>query len=546
MNETESKQVLLYDCTLRDGAQGPGIHFSLQDKLRLVRALDDFGMDYIEAGWPGSNPKDTALFQELSAAPLSHATLVAFGSTHRVGVAPAEDASLAALAACCAPVIAIVGKGSARQAQEVLGISPEENLSLVRESVEFLRKSGKRVFLDAEHFFDGYAEDSSYATTVLLTAWEAGAECLVLCDTNGGTLPYDVARTVCELREALPAQALLAIHCHNDADCAVAASLSALRSGCAMVQGAVNGFGERCGNANLCSIIPALAFKMPGYSLNEGVKVSTLTPLSRLFYEVTLVRELPQQPYVGAGAFAHKAGLHVAAVAKSPRNFEQIPPEAVGNHRRVLLSELSGSRSVQMKAHEVGVELTPQNSREVLRLLKDREAEGYAYEAADASFQLLLRRHLTEQQPPFELDGFRVIIEKRGPQEKCLSAATLKVRVNGRESEITAAEGEGPVDALDKCLRKALLTFFPDVSQMRLRDFKVRIIDGAAGTAAHTRVLIDSTDGQKEWSTVGLSENIIEAAWQALQDSVEFFLTPKAAPAAEPPQDDPSDNDGTR
>ncbi|MGN0866684.1 MAG: citramalate synthase [Oligosphaeraceae bacterium] len=537
MNQTSPKTILLYDCTLRDGAQGPGINFSLQDKLRLARALDDFGMDYVEAGWPGSNPKDTALYQELAVHPLKHARLVAFGSTHRVGVPAPQDPAMTALAECGAPAVALVGKSSARQAREVLGISPEENLRLIQESVAYLVEKGKEVFLDAEHFFDGYQDAPEYALETLRCAWEAGASCLTLCDTNGGTLPYDVARIVGEVRQGLPTEARLAIHCHNDADCAVACSLAAIRSGCQLVQGAINGFGERCGNANLCSILPALALKMPGYRVEEALRIQELTPLSRLFYEVTLVRERPQQPYVGTGAFAHKAGLHVAAVAKAPSHFEQIPPEAVGNQRNILLSELSGSRNVMLKARQLGIPLTPEDTKAVLKELKAREAQGYAFEAADASFQLLLQRLLSPRKPPFELDGFRVIIEKRGPTEKCLSAATLKVRVNGQESEITAAEGEGPVDALDKCLRKTLTTFFPEVRKMRLRDFKVRIIDGSVGTAAHTRVLIDSTDGQREWSTVGLSENIIEAAWQALQDSVEYFLEDDEAKHPQPAKD---------
>jgi len=518
------KYIRLYDCTLRDGAQGPGINFSLQDKLRLARALDDFGMDYIEAGWPGANPKDTALFEALVQSPLKHAKLVAFGATHHAGISASKDLGLVTLANSSAGVIALVGKASRRQVEEVLGISPAENLKLIRDSVKFLAKAGKEVFFDAEHFFDGYREDASYSLKVLRTALDAGASTLVLCDTNGATLPYDLADTVKEVVAAFPAGTPLGIHCHNDSDCAVGGTLAAVRSGCVLAQGTINGFGERCGNANLCSIIPAIALKMPNYAVDKAVKVSSLTQLSRLFYEVAVVREQPQQPYVGANAFAHKAGLHVAAVAKNTHSFEQISPEAVGNHRQILLSELSGSSSVSLKAKELGVKLDAKKTKMVLADLKQREAQGYSFEAADASFKLLLERSLSPQKSPFELDGFRVIIEKRGPGEKCLSAATLKVRVNGRESEIMAAEGEGPVDALDKCLRKSLTQFFPEVSKMKLRDFKVRIIDGAVGTAAHTRVLIDSTDGQQEWSTVGLSENIIEAAWQALQDSVEFFL----------------------
>lgn len=524
--DQEDTAIRLYDCTLRDGAQGPGINFSLQDKVRLCRALDDFGMDYIEAGWPGANPKDTALFQTLAAEPLKHAKLVAFGSTHKVGVAPSRDPALRALANCSATVTTIVGKSSLRQVQEVLCISPEENLRMIRNSIRYLLHAGKEVFFDAEHFFDGYREAPEYALQVLTEAAEAGATCLVLCDTNGGTLPYDIADVVTEIIKRLPENYSFGIHCHNDSDCAVGGSLAALRTGCMLVQGTINGFGERCGNANLCSIIPAVSMKMPNFCLDPAMKISELTRLSRLFYEVAVVREQPQQPYVGSRAFAHKAGMHVNAVAKNTHTFEQIPPEAVGNHREILLSELSGTSSVVLKAKQLGVKLhaKDEKAKAVLAELKEREAQGFAFEAADASFKLLLERALSPKKPPFELDGFRVIIEKRGPGEKCLSAATLKVRVNGQKSEIMAAEGEGPVDALDSCLRKALVTFFPQIKDMRLRDFKVRIIDGKIGTAAHTRVLIDSTDGRTEWGTVGLSENIIEAAWQALQDSVVYFL----------------------
>ncbi|MCQ2397014.1 MAG: citramalate synthase [Lentisphaeria bacterium] len=518
--------IRLYDCTLRDGAQGPGINYSLRDKLRLAIALDEFGIDYIEAGWPGANPKDTALFEKLAQKPLKHACLVAFGATHKAGIKAKDDPGLQVLARCSAKVIAIVGKSSLQHVTDILGITPEENLKIIKDSIQYLVKEGKQVFFDAEHFFDGYRDNSTYAMKVLTTAHDAGANNIILCDTNGATLPYDIADTVQEVSRKLPQDITLGIHAHNDSDCAVGSSLAAIRTGCGIVQGTINGFGERCGNANLCSIIPAVAMKMPGYRINQSVKLQTLTQLSRLFYEVTVTRERPQQPYVGAYAFAHKAGMHVDAVAKSPRSFEQIPPEAVGNNREVLLSELSGTRSIAMKAKQFGMELDAKSPavKSLLADLKRREAEGYAFEAADASFQLLIDQKLNKKKAPFELDGFRVIIEKRGPGEKCLSAATLKVRVNGRKSEINAAEGEGPVEALDICLRKSLATFFPEVRNMKLRDFKVRIIDGSAGTAAKTRVLIDSTDGKREWSTVGLSENIIEAAWQALQDSINYFI----------------------
>ncbi len=517
--------IRFYDCTLRDGAQGPGINFSLEDKLKLARALDTFGMDYIEGGWPGSNPKDTAFFQRLAQQPLQHAKLVAFGATHKFGIAAHEDPQLKALADSGAKYIALFGKSWLLHVQEVLKITPEENLQLIRESVQWLVQQQLTVFFEAEHFFTGYQDNPDYALEVLMTAVNAGAEQVVLCDTNGATLPYDVHRIAVAIRQALPAAVQLGIHCHNDSDCAVACSLLAVRAGCQIVQGTINGFGERCGNANLCSIIPAVALKMPEFTIDSAVNLEELTQLSQLFYEIAVINQRPQQPYVGAGAFAHKGGMHVNAVAKDSRTFEQIDPALVGNQRKILLSELSGASSVVLKAREQNVALEPNSpeTRAILDELKRREAQGYAFEAADASFQLLVQRLLHNHVPLFELDGFRVIIEKRGPAEKCLSEATIKVKVNG-QTELTAAEGEGPVNALDLALRKALATFFPKVADMQLRDFKVRIIDGKEGTAAQTRVLIDSSDGATGWSTVGMSENIIEASWQAILDSVEYFL----------------------
>ena len=519
------RTVKFYDCTLRDGAQGPGLNFSMHDKVRLAEALDALGLDYIEGGWPGANPKDTEFFRYMAAHPLRHAQLVAFGATCRTGSAPEQDAQVASLLSSGCRCIAVYGKSSLMQVHEVLKADPGENLRIVGETVRYLVRAGRTVFFDAEHFFDGYEEAPEYAMAVLRSAVEAGAAAVVLCDTNGGMLPYDVNRIAAEVHRALPPGVELGVHCHNDSDCAVASSLTAVRAGCGLVEGTVNGFGERCGNADLCSILPAVAFKMPDIAPCSPLKLNGLTALSRLFYEIAVLHERPQQPYVGSGAFAHKGGMHVNAVAKDARTFEHVAPERVGNHRHILLSEQSGVSNVLLKARELGIALEggTAEARAILEEIKKREAIGYAFEAADASFRLLVERLLHQHRPLFELDGFRVIIEKRGPQEKCLSEATIKVRVNG-ESALTAAEGEGPVNALDLALRKALAGFFPEVASMRLRDFKVRIIDGSGGTAAQTRVLIDSSDGTRDWGTVGMSENIIEASWQALLDSVEYYL----------------------
>ena len=522
----QSTTIRFYDCTLRDGAQGPGINLSLSDKVRLARAMDEFGIDFIEGGWPGANPKDTEFFQKMRQEPLHHAVLTAFGATRRPGIAAQEDKQLQALLDSGAQSIALCGKASLMQVQKVLQASPEENLAMIADSIALLRRNGREVVFEAEHFFDGCASDSQYAMKTLETAWKAGAASIVLCDTNGATLPYDLNLLTAAVKKLLPQQIQLGIHCHNDSGCAVAGSLLAIRAGATIVQGTINGFGERCGNADLCSVMPAVALKMDGYAISPSLQLSQMTQLSRLFYELAVVRPNPQQPYVGSGAFSHKAGLHVNAVAKDTHSFEHIDPAIVGNHRSILLSEQAGASNVALKAREQQLELAGQDeARAVLKELKEKEAQGYSYEAADASFKLLVQRLLRNHQPAFAFDGFRVIVEKRGPGEKPLSEATIKVRVNGR-TELTAAESsEGPVNALDLALRKALSRFFPKVADMQLRDFKVRIIDGSHGTAAQTRVLIDSEDrSSRQWSTVGVSENIIEASWQALLDSVEYYL----------------------
>jgi len=519
----DSKHISIYDCTLRDGCQGHGVSFSLSDKLHIANALDAFGIDFIEGGWPGSNPKDQEFFAQMRRHPLKNANLVAFGSTSHFGIKPEDDPNLQALLDAGTDYVAIVAKSWLLHVRDVLKVTPEQNLEMIAATLDFLSANGRKVILDAEHFFDGFISSPDYARKVLETAVAHHAEVLVLCDTNGGTLPYDIGQACTTVRSWLGDDIQLGIHCHNDSECAVASSLMAVRTSCTQVQGCMNGIGERCGNANLCSIIPALILKMGLSCLKDDSQLSNLTQLSRLLYERAVLREREEQPYVGRMAFAHKGGMHVDGVTKNPQTFEHISPESVGNQRAFLLSEHSGTSSIVEKAMEQNMELTVQKARAVLDDLKSKEAAGYCYEAADASFKLLVSKHLGEHSPHFSLDGFRVIVEKRGQNDACLSEATIKLQVNG-ETELTAAEGEGPVEALDLALRKALKKFYPQVTEMQLQDFKVRIIDGALGTAAQTRVLIDSSDGRDSWGTVGMSVNIIEASWQALLDSMEYFL----------------------
>lgn len=520
------KYITIYDSTLRDGAQGPGVNFSLSDKVRIAEALDAFGVAYVEGGWPGANPKDTTFFKEMKKHPLRQAKLVAFGATRKPGQDVAEDRQLKALLKAGTPTVTIFGKAWLLHVRDVLKTTPEENLAMISDSVKFLVKAGREVIFDAEHFFNGYKENSDYAMRVLKTAKDAGATTLVLCDTNGATLPYDIGRIGKAVKKAFPSGVNLGIHCHNDSDCAVAGSLMAYRVGFNHIQGTVNGLGERCGNANICSIIPAIGLKIGEQCLADNGNIVNLCALSQLVNELAVLRENPRQPYVGSGAFSHKAGTHVNAVSKNALTFEHISPESVGNRRHILMSEMGGASNVILKAKDQNIDLSMADEklvRAILDSVKKKEAEGYSFETASASFKLLVQKHLHCNIEAFDLDGFRVIIEKRGPRQKCLSEATIKLKVGGK-TEISAAEGEGPVNALDSALRRALSRFFPQVADMQLQDFKVRILDGAKGTAAQTQVLIESTDGKRTWTTVGLSENIIEASWQAILDSVEYFL----------------------
>jgi len=511
--------VELYDTTLRDGAQTEGISYSVQDKLRIIEKLDALGVHTIEGGWPGSNPKDGEFFRRAKRLRLTRARLAAFGSTRRAATA-ARDPNLQALLRAQTQIVTIFGKSWDLHVHDVLKISLEENLKVIEESVAFLKRRGLRVIYDAEHFVDGYRDNPSYALKTVTVAREAGADTVVLCDTNGGGLPSDITAAVQAVQASL--QAPLGIHTHNDGDLAVANALAAVQVGCTQVQGTINGYGERCGNANLVSLIALLKLKL-GVDCLPDAKLRELTETSRYVAEVSNMAQHMHQPFVGSAAFAHKGGVHVNAVLKNPRTYEHMDPSAVGNQRRVLVSELSGRSSLVFKAKDLALDLskeTPQAKR-LLRLLQGLEHRGYHFEAAEGSLELLLKRQLKRLTPFFTLEGFRVIMEKR--DHRLTSEAMIKLRVKG-VVEQTAAEGDGPVNALDNAIRKALRRFYPTLSQMHLTDFKVRVLDEKAGTAAKVRVLIQSQDERDSWGTVGVSENIIEASWQALVDSIEYKL----------------------
>ncbi len=517
------EKVFIYDTTLRDGSQAEGISFSGIDKTRILERLDILGVSYIEGGWPGSNPKDAEFFEAAKKKKLKHAKLAAFGSTRRAKVAVEEEDNIRKLLESEAPVITIFGKSWMLHVHEVLRISPDKNLEIIADSCAYLAKHGREVIFDAEHFFDGYKDNAEYALEVLKTAARSGATTVTLCDTNGGSIPSEIKRICEKVRAAVPSDVIVGIHCHNDGELAVANSLAAVEAGIRHIQGTINGFGERSGNANICSIIPNLELKMNFRCLPEG-HLEGLREASFFVDDVANVRHYSKLPYVGDSAFAHKGGMHVNAVEKNPVTFEHIDPALVGNDRRILVSDLSGRSNLVMKAAEQHIKLEdPAVVNKVLSDLKAKENTGYEYEAAEASFSLMLRKALNRHKPFFSLDGFRVIVEKRGNDLPCISEATVKLHVNGA-SEHVAAEGDGPVNALDLALRKALARFYPEIGHVKLSDFKVRILEGNDGTASKTRVLIESTDGKKTWGTVGLSENIIEASWEALLDSVEYSL----------------------
>lgn len=519
---SNTRRVIVYDTTLRDGAQGEGISFSSAAKVQLALRLDAFGIDYIEGGYAGSNPKDMDFFRTIRAHTLRHARVAAFGSTRRAHTPVGEDANVMSLLAAETPVVTLVGKCSALHVRDVLRTSREENLAMVRDTIRYLKERGREVFFDAEHCFDGYKDNAAFVREVLQAAVAAGADGLVLCDTNGGTLPHEVQAITAEIvgLSAVP----VGIHTHNDSGLAVAASLEAVRAGATHVQGTINGYGERTGNANLCTILPTLILKM-GRKAACADALPGLCELSRFADELVGLRPDPKAPFVGESAFGHKAGLHANAVEKNPATMEHIDPLQVGNRRRILISEEAGTSSILMKAAELGVHVDRHAPavQEALQRIKAMEHDGYSFESADASFRILVQKILKRHKSFFELEGFRVMVEKRGKDEPCISEATVKIRVNN-EIEHAVAEGDGPVNALDTALRKVLTRFYPEIAHVALTDFRVRILDPREATAAKTRVVIESSDGRETWGTVGVSGNIIEASWEALVDSVEYKL----------------------
>ena len=513
-------RIEIYDTTLRDGAQGEGISFSAKDKVKIALRLDEAGFHYIEGGWPGSNPKDMAFFELIKCYRLKNARIAAFGSTRRAGVAAAEDENLRQIIKAGAPVATIFGKTWDFHVKHALQVSLEENLLMIEESVAYLKQQGLEVIYDAEHFFDGCRANRAYALATLRAAVAGGADRIVLCDTNGGRLPDEVSAMVTEVAGAIDVP--LGIHCHNDAELAVANSIMAVRAGAIQVQGTINGYGERCGNANLCSIIPTLALKC-GLDTIPEQNLAELTELSRFVSEVANMHPLSNQPYVGGSAFAHKAGVHVNALLKNPRTYEHIEPELVGNRRRVLVSDQSGVSNLLYKSQELdwGLGAEKEANRALLEELKDLENRGYQFEGAEGSFELRLRKAFHGYREPFSLENLKILIEMR--DGAVYSEAIIKMKVGDRVIH-TAAEGNGPVNALDNALRKALEESYPEIAGMRLGDYKVRVLEGTDGTAALVRVLVETGDGRCSWGTVGVSTNIIEASWQALVDSIAYGL----------------------
>ncbi|MBU5614873.1 citramalate synthase [Geomonas azotofigens] len=514
--------VKLYDTTLRDGTQAEDISFLVEDKIRIAHKLDECGIHYIEGGWPGSNPKDVAFFKDIKKEKLSQAKIAAFGSTRRAKVTPDKDQNLRTLVDSKADAATIFGKTWDFHVHEALRIPLEENLELIFDSLEFLKKNMPEVFYDAEHFFDGYKSNPEYAIKTLQAAQQAGADCIILCDTNGGSMPYEIAAIVDEVKKSISTP--LGIHAHNDGECAVANSIISVQQGIVHVQGTINGFGERCGNANLCSIIPALKVKMQRDCISDA-QMKTLRELSRYVYELANLAPNKHQPYVGNSAFAHKGGVHVSAIQRHPETYEHMRPELVGNTTRVLVSDLSGRANILAKATEFNINLDSKDpvTLEILEDIKSMENRGYQFEGAEASFELLMKRALGTHRKFFSVIGFRVIDEKRTEDDQPISEATIKVKVGGK-IEHTASEGHGPVNALDNALRKALEKFYPKLKDVKLHDYKVRVLPAGQGTASSIRVLIESGDKEGRWGTVGVSSNVIEASYQALVDAIEFKL----------------------
>ncbi|HEX3539429.1 MAG TPA: citramalate synthase [Acidimicrobiales bacterium] len=511
----------IYDTTLRDGSQQEGLSLTVDDKLRVAEQLDHLGVHYIEGGWPGANPKDEEFFRRAAAGDLHlhTATLVAFGSTRKAGTKAEHDPVLQSLLHADTSAVCLVAKSAEWHVTETLRTTLTEAIDMVADSVAFLRAQQRRVFVDAEHFFDGYRANPGFSLDILRTAQQAGAEVVILCDTNGGTLPGDAERIVGAVRDVVDIK--LGCHFHNDAGCAVANSLLAVRQGCTQVQGCINGYGERTGNADLCATVPNLTLKM-GVGTIARDRLDRLTPVAHHIAELVNIAPDPHQPYVGASAFAHKAGLHTSAIARAPQAYEHVAPDAVGNGTRFVVSEMSGRSTVQLKAAQLGLALDGAALSEILDDLKELEHRGYHFEVADGSLELLMRSATGWKQAFFRLESFRVITDRR-EDGSFVTEATLKVHV-GDERVLATAEGNGPVNALDAALRKAIGAQFPELSHLHLTDYKVRVLDTAKGTGAVTRVLIDSTDGDETWTTIGVSENIIEASWQALFDSIVYGL----------------------
>jgi 2-isopropylmalate synthase len=515
------ESVDIYDTTLRDGSQQEGLSLTVDDKLRVAEQLDHLGVQFIEGGWPGANPKDAEFFRRAAAGDLRlhTATLVAFGSTRKANTAAAHDPVLQNLLDAQTTALCLVAKSAEWHVTETLRTTLTEAIDMVADSVGYLTAHGRRVFVDAEHFFDGYRSNPGFSLDIIGAAEDAGAEVAILCDTNGGTLPADAERIVGTVRDRFAIQ--LGCHFHNDAGCAVANSLIAVRQGCTQVQGCVNGYGERTGNADLCATVPNLTLKMGVRTIGRD-RLARLTPVAHHIAELVNIAPDPHQPYVGVSAFAHKAGLHTSAIARAPQAYEHVPPDAVGNGTRFVVSEMSGRSTVDLKARQMGLSLDGAALSEVLDNLKDLEHRGYHFEVADGSLELLMRAATGWKQAFFRLESFRVITEQR-EDGVFITEATIKVHV-GDERVLATAEGNGPVNALDAALRKAIGTKYPELSQLHLTDYKVRVLDTAKGTGAVTRVLIDSTDGEHTWTTIGVSENIIEASWEALSDSLVFGL----------------------
>ena len=522
---THCSPVKLYDTTLRDGSQAEDIAFSVEDKVRIAQKLDELGIHYIEGGWPGSNPRDLQFFQEIKTIPISHAKIVAFGSTCRAETSPEKDLNMQALIEADTEVVTIFGKSWDIHPLEALNITLDQNLEMIEQSLRFLKNRVSEVIFDAEHFFDGFKNNPRYALKTLQAAQDARADWIVLCDTNGGTLPDEIQSIIKEVKKKISLP--LGIHVHNDADLAVANTLCAVREGLRLVQGTINGYGERCGNANLCSIIPDLKLKMGIHCITDA-QLRNITEVSHFVSELANLPHHKYLPYVGDSAFAHKGGIHVSAIRKSDATYEHVQPARVGNRQRVLISDLSGESNILYKAAEykINFESKDPKVRAILSDLKRLENQGFQFEGAEASFELLMKKALGKHRKFFELIGFRVIVEKRREEDPPLSEATIMVRVGDRV-EHTAAVGNGPVNALDNAIRKALEKFYPELKEVKLLDYKVRILSTKDGTGALTRVLIESGDGLSKWGTVGVSENIIQASWQALVDSIDYKLLKK-------------------